>query len=188
MRLFTIIGGVNGVGKSSLSGVLSAELDDLGTIIDVDKLTARFGDKLAGGREAVRIISDCLERGLNFTQETTLSGKKTLRTIFAARERGYHIRLFYVAVDTAEESLSRISNRVRKGGHDIPQSDVERRFKKRFDDLAAILPYCDEVVFYDNENGFVNVGSYRDGEIVQCGEYAPQWIKSLKRHIGRNGK
>ena len=40
MPMFTIVGGVNGAGKSSLSGVLKDCLDDLGVIVDPDKLTA----------------------------------------------------------------------------------------------------------------------------------------------------
>ena len=39
MKIYTIIGGVNGCGKSSLTGALKAERRDLGIIIDVDKLT-----------------------------------------------------------------------------------------------------------------------------------------------------
>jgi predicted ABC-type ATPase len=51
MKTYTLIGGVNGVGKSSLSGVLSGESSDLGIIIDTDKITAELGgDKLAGGK------------------------------------------------------------------------------------------------------------------------------------------
>ncbi|MBO6301477.1 MAG: hypothetical protein J6N15_03460 [Ruminiclostridium sp.] len=43
MKIYTIIGGVNGVGKSSLSGVLAGESPDLGIIIDTDKITAEHG-------------------------------------------------------------------------------------------------------------------------------------------------
>ena len=48
MKIYTIIGGVNGSGKSSLTGALKAERTDLGQIIDVDKITAENGgDALA---------------------------------------------------------------------------------------------------------------------------------------------
>lgn len=184
MKKYTIIGGVNGAGKSSLTGVLVGEYNDFGIVIDTDSLTAKLGgDKLKGGKEAIRIINDCLSKGVNFTQETTLSGKKTLRTINYAREKNYYIRLYYVGISSADESMIRISNRVRKGGHNIPAEDVKRRYEKRFDDLIAILPYCDEVHFYDNENGFVDVGEYRNGNIVFSGEYVPEWLKLLKKHL-----
>ena len=40
MKTYTIVAGVNGCGKSSLTGVLRTEIDNLGKIIDVDKITA----------------------------------------------------------------------------------------------------------------------------------------------------
>lgn len=43
MKHFTILGGVNGVGKSTLAGVLAGVTDNFGTLVDADKLTARCG-------------------------------------------------------------------------------------------------------------------------------------------------
>ncbi len=184
MKKYTIIGGLDGVGKSSLTGVLIAEHNDFGIVIDTDSLTAKLGgDKLKGGKEAIKIINNCLEKGLNFTQETTLSGKKTFHTIKIAREMDYYIRLYYIGISSAEESIARIANRVKKGGHNIPAEDVKRRYKNRFENLAAILPYCDEVHFYDNENGFVDIGEYRNGRLIYSGDNIPEWLKNLKMYL-----
>ena len=74
MKIYTIIGGVNGCGKSSLTGSLKAERTDLGIIIDPDKIAAEFGgDVYEGGKAAVDRLEKALEDGLSFTQETTLS-------------------------------------------------------------------------------------------------------------------
>lgn len=63
MKIYTIIGGVNGVGKSSLSGVLSAEKTDLGIIIDTDKLTAELdGDRIKGGNLQLNGLRIVLKR------------------------------------------------------------------------------------------------------------------------------
>ena len=183
MKTYTIIGGVNGTGKSSLTGVLKTETLDLGKIIDVDKLNVKYGDILAGGKAAVRLISDCIDKGISFTQETTLSGHKTAITAKSARENGYFVRLYYVGLSSVDESLKRIANRVQKGGHDIPAEDVKRRFETRFKDIAAVLPYCDEAVFYDNENGFREVAEYRNGEITTKGEPLPKWITELSEYL-----
>ena len=111
MKIYTIIGGVNGSGKSSLSGVLSAESSELGIIIDTDKLTAeRGGDRIKGGKAAIALIDDCLKKRINFTQETTLSGVRTVKTIQRARELDYFIRLYYVGVSSSAESIRRIKN------------------------------------------------------------------------------
>ena len=113
MKNYTIIGGVNGVGKSSFTGVLKERSTDLGVIVDVDRITAELGgNALAGGKAALRKISECIDKGISFTQETTLSGRKTEATAKQVRDLGYHVRLFYIGLDSAEESLSRIANRV----------------------------------------------------------------------------
>ena len=183
MQIYTIIGGVNGCGKSSLTGALKAERSDLGLIIDVDKLAAQLGSPVEGGKAAVRKIDECLEKGISFTQETTLSGARTERTIRRAKERGYTIRLYYIGLDTMEESLGRIANRVAKGGHDIPKADVERRFQSRFADVLRVLPYCDEARFFDNDNGFVEVAEYRNGELIPRVSTPPRWLLELMGRV-----
>lgn len=184
MKIYTIIGGVNGAGKSSLTGALKAERNDLGVIIDVDKIAVSLGGKaLEAGKAAIRKIDDCIGRGVSFTQETTLSGIRTENTVRKAKESGYYIRLYYVGLNSAEESVKRIQNRVAKGGHDIPDADVFRRFSGRFDSLIRVLPYCDEVVLFDNENGFVEVAEYRNGELLPKGAYRPEWLTALEQAI-----
>ena len=61
MKIYTIIGGVNGTGKSSLTGVLKTQTTDLGIIIDVDKITAQNGGSaIQGGKIALERIKVCL--------------------------------------------------------------------------------------------------------------------------------
>ena len=70
MKTYTIIGGVNGTGKSSLTGVLKTQLTDLGQIIDVDKITAQNGGSaILGGKIALERIRECLDKGLSFTHD-----------------------------------------------------------------------------------------------------------------------
>lgn len=184
MRTYTIIGGVNGVGKSSFTGLLKEQRSDLGILIDVDKITAELGgNALAGGKAALKKIRDCIDRGISFTQETTLSGRHTEATARELVEKGYHVRLYYIGLDSAEESVSRIANRVKRGGHDIPTQDVERRFAGRWEAVAKVLPYCDEAEFYDNDNGFVLVAEYRNGELRTVGNIDPMWLKELREYL-----
>lgn len=182
MKLYTIIAGINGAGKSSLTGVLKAERSDLGKIIDVDQLAMRYGGFLEGGRRAVQLQEQYIAEGISFTQETTLSGHRTLRMIRKAKAAGYRVRLFYVGISSVEEALARIRNRVAKGGHDIPEADVRRRFDERFDALLAVLDYVDEAVLYDNENGFRVVAEYRNGELLPIGP-SPAWLGELMVRI-----
>ena len=46
-----------------------------------------------------------------------------------------------------------------------------------------VLPYCDEAEFYDNDNGFVKVAEYRNGEFRTVGMRSPNWILDLQNFI-----
>lgn len=180
MRTYTIIGGVNGVGKSSFTGVLKECCEDLGQIIDVDKITAELGaGPLAGGKAALTRIESCIEKKVSFAQETTLSGYRTETTAKKVKDLGYAVRLFYIGLDSIDESLVRIQNRVKRGGHNIPTEDVERRFQGRWEAVSKVLPYCDVAEFYDNDNGFIKVAEYRNGELRKVGKHSPKWLSEL---------
>lgn len=184
MKTYTIIGGVNGTGKSSLTGVLKTQTTDLGIIIDVDKITAQAGlSAIQGGKIAIERIKECMRKGVCFTQETTLSGHKTEITAATAKEQGYFVRLYYIGLDTPEECLARIENRVKRGGHGIGEDDVRRRFAGRWEAVKKMLPYCDEARFFDNDNGFVEVAEYRNGELLLKGEHCPAWLHELRQYM-----
>lgn len=61
-----------------------------------------------------------------------------------------------------------------------------RRYGKRFEDLAIILPYCNEVRFYDNENGFVENAEYKNGILIFKSNIIPEWIKELELYLNSN--
>ena len=63
------------------------------------------------------------------------------------RAVSYRIRMYYVGLDSAEKSLARIANRVRKGEHDIPAEDVRRRFAGRAHALALSCPTATKQLF-----------------------------------------
>lgn len=171
MNEFTIVAGAVGVGKSSFIGALAPLKNSLGEIIADDDKTA------------VHLIQSCMDDGADFTLESTLSGENTLAIIKTAAEKGYRITLYYIAVNSAEECLHRISNRVRKGGKNVPAKEVMRSYLHRFDALPLILPYCDSARFYDNENGFRYVEEYRNGEVTHAENYRPGWLKELNEKL-----
>jgi predicted ABC-type ATPase len=184
MKVYTIIGGVNGTGKTSLTGVLKTQRTDLGTIIDVDKITAQNGGSATlGYKITLEHIQNLMNKGVNFTLETSLLDSVAEQTAAKAKALGYYIRLCYVGLDTLEESLARIENRVRRGGHDIRDKDVIRRFAGRWEAVAKVLPYCDEARFFDNDNGFIEVAEYVNGELLQKGEKIHAWCKELTEYL-----
>jgi|GluameStandDraft_1065615.scaffolds.fasta_scaffold195369_1 predicted ABC-type ATPase len=59
IKTYTMIAGINGCGKSSLTGVLKNQRTDLGILIDVDKLVAING----GNSVLVRHIANRVRKG-----------------------------------------------------------------------------------------------------------------------------
>ena len=167
MKTCTIIGGIDGVGKSSLLGVLRAVRTDLGLVVDEK-------EKAASER-----IETALKDEINFSYETTLHGEFSKKLCRRAKDAGYTVRLYYVALDPVEENLHRIKNRAKNSVANAVCQEVQNQYAHRIDDLTVILPYCDCADFYDNYNGFVLVAQKDDGHIEPVGDYHPQWIIKL---------
>ena len=188
-KTYTIVGGINGTGKSSFTGVMKSINKFLGVVVDVDKIVAYNRIfPIEGDKMAHRFVQECLEEGVGFSQETTLAGNKTEITAAKAKELGYFVRLYYIGLNTPEECIKRISNRVLRGGHAIGEVDVHRRFTERWKSLLKILPLCDEAIFFDNDNGFVEVADYIGGVFKLNGDYNPQWVLELAAYWKRYGK
>lgn len=167
MKTCTIIGGIDGIGKSSLLGVLRAVRTDLGLTVDEK-------EKAASER-----IETALKNGVNCSYESTLHGDFPKVLCRRAKDAGYYVRLYYIGLDPVDENLLRVKNRAKNGGLNAVFQEIQAQYIHRFDDLAAILSYCDSVDFYDNYNGFVFVARKVDGRIEPVGDYHPQWITQL---------
>ena len=53
-------------------------------------------------------------------------------------------------------------------------------------DVVKLLPYCDEAKFFDNDNGFVLVAEYRNGELLPVGDKRPAWLLELIATINQH--
>lgn len=96
--------------------------------------------------------------------ETVLSATE-IEQIRKARQEGFYIRLVYLGLNTLEEHLQRIQNRVARGGADADPVEVERQFQRRFAALTEVLSLCHEAAFYDCTNGFCRVAEYRYSQL-----------------------
>lgn len=185
-KIFTILAGINGVGKSSMMGVLKSASDSYGTIIDPDDYARKYGGNLSGGKEAIKDIEFCLKNGLAFTEETTLSGNHIINTAKRAKSLGYEVHLIYIGLNSAQDSIDRVANRVKRGGHNIPNDTIIRRYNSRFVQLSKILEYCDSAKFYTNYNGYQLVATY-DGAtatISQIVDTPPAWLDEFFAYMG----
>lgn len=181
MKKYILIAGVNGAGKSTLYETLDS-LKDMPRI-NTDEIVKEIGDwkdttvLMEAGKKAVKLLNCYLTEGISFNQETTLCGKSIMRNIRKAKKLGYFIELHYVGVDSVEIAKERVKKRVSKGGHGIPEADIEKRYLETFQNLKDILEVCDLVAFYDNTEEFRRFAIFRNGKVVRLSHILPKWIK-----------
>jgi len=86
----------------------------------------------------------------DFAVETTLSGRSYIGLIKKWQDTGYQVALTFLQLPTAEHAIDRVKERVRQGGHSIPEDVIRRRFingLKNFND--AYRPLVDAWYLYD---------------------------------------
>lgn len=85
--------------------------------------------------------------GISFNQETTLSGKSIIKNIKFAKENGFYIVMNYIGLENPELAKERVKIRVSKGGHGIPDKDIERRYYDSLNNLNDVIEICLEVKY-----------------------------------------
>jgi predicted ABC-type ATPase len=153
-----VLAGVNGAGKSSIGG---ATIRAFGADYYNPDEAARALRSAEPGMDQVRANSlawqqgkRLLERAINerldFAIETTLGGSTMLGLLMRAAALGIEVRVLYVGLPSAEAHIERVRQRVRAGGHDIPEADIRRRYRHSRLNLVRLLPALTEVRVYDN--------------------------------------
>ena len=172
-KVLYIFAGVNGAGKSTLYN--SEDLDNeikYSTRINTDEIVRKIGDwknnsnQIRAAKIAINLRNDCLQHGKSFNEETTLTGKTILKTIDKAKELGYELQLFYIGVNNLEIAKERIRNRVEKGGHNIADEIVEKRYYESLKNLKQVITKFDEVYLYDNSIKYKHIFSFINNKIL----------------------
>ncbi|WP_326547756.1 ZTL protein [Mycolicibacterium sp. ND9-15] len=101
-------------------------------------------------RQGTRLLERALRERLDFALETTLGGSTISRLLSDAASRGIEVRIWYVGLASADAHIERVAQRVRSGGHDIPEADIRRRWRHSRQNLVQLLPVLTELRVYDN--------------------------------------
>ncbi len=182
MPTYTIFAGVNGAGKTSIYKSIYYNENKDEKRINIDEMVARIGSwqdnnlQIKCAREAIVLIKKYILEGVSFNQETTLSGKSIIRNIRLAKENGFYIVMNYIGVDDPEIAKERVKIRVSKGGHGIPDKDIERRYYNSLKNLNEVIEICDEVNIYDNTEVLREVAYLKQGKIAWADKKLPKWL------------
>jgi predicted ABC-type ATPase len=181
----TIIAGANGCGKSTLTSrssfIYKTPLLDPDAISKALQPSIPGASAVAAARQVLISAGKHIETCESFAVETTLSGKHYLRMMVDARIRGFEVVLVYIGTENVEINLARIRNRVLAGGHDVPESDVRRRYQRSFKSLLTAIERADHTILFDNstEEGYRLVAVLGPSG-SQWFEPAPEWARASR--------
>jgi predicted ABC-type ATPase len=194
-----VLAGTNGAGKSSIGGAMirtsggdyfnpdeaAREIREVNPGVSIEEANS------AAWHEGTRLLERAIAERGNFALETTLGGSTIARLLRDAMAVGIDVHVWYVALASPELHLARVRGRVARGGHDIPERDIRRRYDASRHNLIELMPGFASLRVYDNSadadlaNGVapepVLLLHVEGGKIISHCRLAtaPDWVKPI---------
>lgn len=187
-----ILAGPNGAGKSTMSTHLFSGETPVRHYVNADTiakgLSAFRSEEMAfeAGRIMLAHLRDLAQHRASFAFETTLATRAFAPWLRQLKDDGYRFHLFFLWLPSADTAVSRVLDRVRLGGHHVPEETVRRRYQRGIANFFTLYqPMADEWRVYDNSHADQRVliakGAGTMGEVL-----VPQsWVDF--RRIGSAG-
>jgi predicted ABC-type ATPase len=154
-----IIAGPNGAGKTTFAREFLPNEAHCPDFINADLIAAGLSPfnpeaaALRAGRLMLEEIDARAAQRRSFAFETTLSGRVYAHDIRAWQHLGYHVKLIFLSLPSADVAVARVAARVAQGGHNVPEEVIRRRFSSGLINLERIYkPLVDAWIVYDNSS------------------------------------
>ena len=156
-KMLYIIGGCNGAGKTTASYTVLPDILDCREFVNADEIARGLSPfnpadvAIEAGRLMLKRIEELLAREESFSIETTLATRSYVNLVRRAHNKGYRVTLLFFWLNSPELAIQRVAERVSKGGHDIPEDIIRRRYVSGIQNLFNL--YAAEVdswSIYDN--------------------------------------
>jgi predicted ABC-type ATPase len=188
-----VIAGPNGAGKTTFAREFLPSYAQCRNFINADLIAqglSPFSPEAAAfraGRLVLSEIASMAERRVDFGFETTLAGRSYMGLIRDLKRRGYQIHFFYLWLPNVELALSRIQQRVLRGGHGVPEMDVRRRFERSTGNfLVHYTGLANSWMLFDNSGQKPSlIASTRTGALVIMQE---ERYRELIQHYGKRSQ
>lgn len=153
-----VLAGVNGSGKSSIGG---AAIESRGlAYYNPDRAAQALREMhpsmtpFIANSHAWTLGREMLEKAISkketFAFETTLGGNTITSLLTKAAEEGVKVKVWYAGLESVELNIARVKARVARGGHDIPVSEIRKRWDSSRRNLIRLLPRLHSLRLYDN--------------------------------------
>lgn len=139
-----IIAGPNGAGKSTLAPLLLRDKLKLTEYVNADTIAlglsafAPENAAIEAGRVMLKRLHDLAAQQKSFAFETTLATRSYAKWLKGLIEQGYDVHLIYLWLRSPEIAIARVQERVRAGGHNVPEATIRRRYKRGVENFFAL--------------------------------------------------
>jgi predicted ABC-type ATPase len=151
-----VVAGPNGAGKTTFASEFLPDFVRCLEFLNADLIAAGLSpftpesQNLRAGRLLLERIRELAVAQRDFGFETTLSGRSYLKLLGDMKSRGFRIVLFFLWLPSATMAIARVENRVRQGGHHVPEEDISRRYAAGIRNLFQLYrPILDGWWLYD---------------------------------------
>ena len=155
-----IIAGPNGAGKTTASYTLLPEMLNCINFVNADEIARGLSPfspnavDVQAARIMLQRIDELLLQKADFAIETTLATRSYVQLVKRAQVIGYKVHLLFFYLESPEQAIQRVAQRVKEGGHSIPEDVIRRRFQRGIDNLINLyLPICESVTIWNNMHG-----------------------------------
>ncbi len=148
-----IISGCNGAGKTTASYTVLPEILHCKEFVNADEIARGLSPfnpenvAIEAGRLMLQRIEALLERGETFSIETTMATKSYINLVRRAQSKGYSVKVLFFWLNSPELAIQRVAERVAKGGHNIPEPVIRRRYTAGISNLFHL--FMKEVDYWD---------------------------------------
>ena len=162
-----------------------APISAFGAALDTSGNSLSFGSGAANPYLA-SVLADFLRRKLlagriSFTFETVMSSTDKVEILKTAQRLGYRTYLYYIATDDPEINVSRVRNRVRLGGHPVPEDKIVSRYARSLNLLRDAIAYTNRAYIFDNSTHDQDrtwLAEITDGHMLEMKtDQMPAWFK-----------
>lgn len=124
-----------------------------------------------------------LELKVSFTFETVMSHPSKVELLAKAQQKGYRTYLYFVATDDPAINISRVRNRVKLGGHAVPEDRIAPRYHRSLELLMEAIRHSNRAYVFDNsgdnkEHQHTWLAEITDGKMLELkSDQIPAWFK-----------
>lgn len=105
---------------------------------------------LTASKLMIKRLRDLLDSDKSFAFETTGAGTNFIKYLKEAQQKKYEIHLLYLWLNDVELAVERVAQRVARGGHNIPEETIRRRYISGIKNVIKYYSLSNSALFLDN--------------------------------------